>query len=272
LTKLGKFASPIVILLENRHLLWDMTIRDISSKYKGSLLGVSWSLINPILTLSMFTFVFSIVFNLRWGLTSTETKLDFALILFTGLSVHGLIADVLGRSPEAIKGNSHIIKNIVFKSELLSMVIVLNALFHAALSLIIILVVQIIINHTIHLNSIYIPFILLPFVLLVLGLSWIISAFGVYIQDIRQAIAITVSLLLFLSPVLYSIDMVPDPYKNLLFLNPTTYPITQIREIIFLNQHPNISTFLIYLACSLLSFFSGFFIYSKCKKGFADVL
>jgi len=117
----------------NRQLIAQMTKREVIGRYKGSVLGLAWSFFNPVLMLTVYTFVFSVVFKARWGLGEEETKMQFAVVLFTGLIVHGLFADVLNRAPGLILSNVNYVKKVVFPLEILPGIAMGAALFHSAI-------------------------------------------------------------------------------------------------------------------------------------------
>jgi hypothetical protein len=117
-----------------------MTKREVVGRYKGSAMGLVWSFLNPVFLLAVYTFVFSVVFKARWGGGGEESKTQFAVVLFVGMIVHGLFAEVLNRAPGLILGNVNYVKKVVFPLEILPFVGLLSALYHALISLLVWLV------------------------------------------------------------------------------------------------------------------------------------
>ncbi len=109
-------ATPIAIvsvLLHHRELLWDLVKRDFIGRYKGSMLGAVWSLFNPLLMLVIYTFVFNVAFKAKWG-TGEESKVAFAIVLFSGMIIHSFFAECLNRAPGLITSHPNYVKKVVF--------------------------------------------------------------------------------------------------------------------------------------------------------------
>ena len=149
-------ATPIAMfssLWRNRQLITQMTRREIAMRYRGSVIGLAWSFLNPLLMLAVYTFVFSVVFKARWGVEQ-ESKTDFAIILFTGMIVFSLFAEIVNRSPSQIVSNANYVKKVVFPLEILSWVSLGSVLFHSLVSLVVLLLAQLIINFSLRLSVI----------------------------------------------------------------------------------------------------------------------
>ena len=112
-----------------------MTQREVVGRYKGSVMGLLWSFLNPIFMLTVYTFVFSVVFEARWGVGQDETKTQFAVVLFVGMIVRGLLAEVLNRAPGLVLANANYVKKVVFPLEILPLISTGAALFHSLISL-----------------------------------------------------------------------------------------------------------------------------------------
>lgn len=235
-------------------------------------MGLLWSFLNPILMLAVYTFVFSVVFNARWGSGENESKSMFALVLFVGLIMHGLLAEVLNRAPNLIISNVNYVKKVVFPIEILPVVSFISALFHVLISLVVLLIAHLMISHTIPWTAILIPFVILPLAILIIGLAWILASLGVYIRDIGLTIGIITTVLLFLSPVFFPMSALPEGYQSWLFLNPLTFIIIQAREVLIWGNLPNWRGLGLYLIIALIVAWAGYAWFQKTRKGFADVL
>jgi lipopolysaccharide transport system permease protein len=259
-------------IAQHHRLILQMSWREIASRYKGSLLGLTWSFINPLLMLAVYTFVFSVVFKARWGIGTDESKTQFAVVLFAGLIVHGLFAEVLNRAPAIILGNVNFVKKVVFPLEILPVVSLMTALFQAVISLCVLMVAFILFNGYLHWTIILTPLVLFPLVLLTIGFAWILASIGVFLRDIGQLITILTTILLFLAPVFYPITALPERFQMWLMINPLTFIIEQAREVIIWGNLPNWSGLGIYTAAASLVAWLGFIWFQKTRKGFADVL
>lgn len=266
-------SSLMNSLRNNRSLIFQMTKRDILSKYKGSAIGVVWSLINPILMLVIYTLVFSVVFKARWGnAAADEPKTQFAVILFVGLIIHSFLAECLVRSPSLILQHSNYVKKVVFPLEILPVVTVLSSVFQSIISSAVLIMAFFIFNGYINWTIIFAPLVFLPLVILSLGLSWLISSLGVYIRDIGQSIGVIVTVLIFLSPVFYPLAALPDWMQSIVLLNPLTYIIEQSRVVIVWGQLPDFLGLTIYSVVSFWITYVCYYWFQKTRGGFADVI
>lgn len=269
----GSLTSQLRSIWTNRNLIYQMTKRDILSKYKGSAVGVLWSLINPILMLVIYTLVFSVIFKARWGNSAVdEPKTQFAVILFVGLIVHAFLAECLVRAPNLILQYSNYVKKVVFPLEILPIVTVLAAVFQSIISFMVLIAAFFLFNGYLHWTIVFAPFVFLPLIILTLGLVWLISSLGVYIRDIGQSIGIIVTVLMFLSPVFYPLSALPPAMQHVVLLNPLTYIIEQSRAVIVWGQLPDFVGLGIYSLISLFITLMCYVWFQKTRKGFADVI
>lgn len=253
------------------YLLKQLVKRDVASRYKGSFLGIMWSFIIPILMLFVYTFVFSVVFKGRWSAQS-DNHLQFAMIIFSGITVFNFFSEVINRSPSLIIGNSNYVKKIVFPLELLSISAVLTAMVHAAISFVILFVGLLVFGGGIHYTILFLPLVLLPIILMTLGGSWFLSSLGVYIRDINHIIAVATSALMFLSPIFYSVDSVPDKLKGIYYLNPLSHTVEDMRSIVIWGKLPDFGWIGTGTVIGLIVLISGYYWFKKTRGGFADVL
>ena len=259
-------------LWHNRKLITQMTRRDVVGRYKGSMLGLFWSFLNPAFMLVIYTLVFSVVFKAHWSEAGQETKTQFAVVLFAGLIVHGLFTEVLGRAPDLVVGNINFVKKVVFPLEILPVITLGGALFHSLVSLLVLLIVHAISMGGLPWTIVFIPLVLLPMFILVLGLGWILAALGVYIRDIGQIIRFINIALLFLSPVFYPASRLPEAYRKLILANPLTFIIEQSRDVLIWGRLPDWSGLGIYTLIAVAVAWSGYAWFQNTRKGFADVL
>ncbi len=269
-------VSPIALianLWRNRQITLQMSMREIRGRYKGSTLGIAWSLLTPILMLIVYTFVFSEIFKAKWGdADASQSKAQFAVILFTGVIVLNFFCEIISRAPTTIIENSNFVKKVIFPIEILPLVAIISALFNSTTNIIVLLAALLIFNGSIPWTALFIPLVILPLAVLALGLSWLLAALGVFIRDIGQAINILTALLMFLSPVFYPLSAVPEFFRNVLLLNPLTFIIEQSRAVLIWGNPPNWDGLFIYYTAALTVAFIGYAWFQKTRKGFADVL
>jgi lipopolysaccharide transport system permease protein len=266
-------AKAVQGLSRNRQLILQMIRREVVGRYKGSVLGMGWSFFNPVFMLAVYTFVFSEVFKLRWGATDApESKAQFALVLFAGMIVLTLFTEVLNRAPNLIVSNINYVKRVVFPLEILAVVALGAAVFHALVSLMVLAVALFLVNGYVHWTVIWIPLVLLPLALLTLGLAWLLASLGVFVRDIGQTIGIVTSVLMFLAPVFYPMSAVPLQFRPYIMANPLTFIIEQSREVLIWGHSPDWSGLGLYTVGALAVAWVGFAWFQKTRKGFADVL
>ena len=254
----------------NRHLLMQMVLREIVGRYKGSVIGLSWSFLHPLLMLAVYTFVFGVVFQARWQ--SSATHEDFALNLFAGLIVFYVFAEAINRAPGIILENTNYVKKVIFPLEILVPCTVISSLFHAVISLFILLIFFMFVHGAPYWTVVWLPLIWLPFVLLILGFSWFLSALGVYLRDISQVVGVMVTAMMFLSPIFYPVSALPELVRDWIFLNPLALIIEQTRNALLLGISPNWIAWSVYALVSLMVCIVGYLWFIKTRKGFADVL
>jgi lipopolysaccharide transport system permease protein len=221
--------------------------------------------------LAMYTFVFSEVFKTRWG-TSDGSRLAFAINLFAGMIVHGLFAECINRAPTLILSNVNYVKRVVFPLEVISFVGLGTALFHALISLAVLLGLILVVFGALPASLFWIVLVWLPLVLLILGASWLLASIGVFLRDVSQVTGFVTTILMFLSPIFYPATALREPFRSWLYLNPLTSIIEQTRRVVVAGQPPIWSEFLISLIFGSVVAWIGFFWFQKTRRGFADVL
>jgi lipopolysaccharide transport system permease protein len=266
------FKALIRSLWNNRHLIMQMTRREVVGRYKGSAMGLLWSFLTPVFMLVVYTFVFSVVFKARWGVDGNESKTQFAIVLFVGMIVHSLFAEVLNRAPFLILSNVNYVKKVIFPLEILPFIIMGAALFHSLVSLVVLLIAFVIFNSYLQWTVIFTPLVLLPLVILTLGFAWVLASIGVFLRDVGQTIGIVTTVMMFLSPVFFPITSMPEAYRPLIMANPLTFIIEQSREVLIWGHPPNWTGLGIYTLAAIAVAWSGYAWFQKTRKGFADVL
>jgi lipopolysaccharide transport system permease protein len=219
------------MLAIHRHLLMQLVVRDVAGRYKGSIGGLAWTVIQPVLMLAVYLFVFGLVFNPRRGASAPAGDLTaFGLSLFCGMLVHGLFSECLIRAPGVIVSQPAYVKKIVFPLQLLPLVVLGSALFHFAVGLAVLLTGALIFGHPPGWTILW----LLggPAGALRAGVAWLFASLGVFLRDIGQLTGLAATVMMFLSPVFYPLEALPAQYRWMAYANPLTVPIEAVRDVL----------------------------------------
>ncbi len=257
-------------------LHWDLLMRfsgqDLRSRYRESLLGPAWALVVPLFQLAVFSFVFTSILPSRWSGGEAGSFL-FPLNLFCGISVYSVFSEVVTRSTTILSENSSYIKRVVFPLEVMPISIVLSALIGFFISLAVLLLGYCLIRESLPaVQALSLPLILVPFFVLLAGLAWFFAGISVYLPDLRHAIFPIVSLLMFLSPVLFPLSSVPEPYRLVIAWNPVTVPIEALRNALVLGAWPDPLLLVGYGAVAWAVAWLGYATFVVLRRGFADVV
>lgn len=261
----------VVSIYRNRRLIVDLIKREVVGRYKGSTLGLLWSFFNPVLMLAVYTFLFSVVFKARW-LGGSDSKVEFALILFSGLLMFNLFSEVLNRAPGLILNNANYVKKVIFPLEILPVVTLGAAAFHMLVSLAVWLIFFLVFFSVPSWTALQVILIFVPLVLMTLGLAWLLASLGVYLRDVGQVIGLVTTVLMFLSPVFYPVAALPEKFRAIMYLNPLTYIIEDTRNVMIWGKSLDWFHWGSLTALSALIAWLGFAWFQKTRKGFADVL
>lgn len=263
-----KNATPALM-----SLVVSLIRREVAGRYRGSALGIVWSLLTPLFMLAVYTFIFGTVFKARWtGAGDNTSVAEFAIILFAGLIVFQLFAEVVNRAPGLILANQNYVKKIVFPLQILVPVALGSALFHAAVSFLVLFVFILVTYGAIPWTALLLPIVLAPFCLMILGIGWLLASLGTYVRDIGQVLGPIVTALMFLSPIFFPLSALPEWLQPWLTLNPIALPVTQTRDILVFARLPDFAALGLYALVATAVAWLGYIWFQKTRKGFADVL
>jgi lipopolysaccharide transport system permease protein len=257
---------------QHRELVALMVQREIVGRYRGSLLGVAWSLLTPLVMLTAYTFVFSVVLRVRWGTDQPDAMGHFAVMLFIGLLIHGFFAECLLKAPGLLLAHSNLVKKVVFPLAILPLVTVGSALFNCFVNLLALLAAMLVLAIPLPPSALLLPIALLPITLFTLGVAWLVAALGVFLRDLGQVAGMMSTLLLFMAPVFYPQSALPEAYRHWMYLNPLTFPIESTRAVLLNGLALDWTGWAISFCASLLIAWAGFTFFQRSSRGFADVL
>lgn len=258
--------------LAHHDLIARLVRRDVEQRFRGSRLGWAWLLLQPLVTIATFYFVFVVVFNNRWG-NADEPTGEFILALFVGILVFNVFSEIVGKSPGLISGNVNFVKKVVFPLDILPVVSALSALVLFVLGACIWLITFMLVRGGLPpMMALVAPLFLVPIVLYAVGTTWVLSAISVYFRDIGQAVPLVLQALIFLTPVLYPLDRVPGALRGVLMANPLTIPLEAMRNACLSGSLPDLAPLSFNLAGGLAVAAIGHAFFQRARLGFADVL
>ncbi len=261
----------LITLYKNGYLLRQLVKKDIMQRYQGSVLGMLWSFIVPVLMLIIYTFVFSEVFQARWNI-DTSDKYQFALVLFCGLSAFNMVSEVMNRATILIASNTNYVKKVIFPLEILPIVCTCSALFNCVISFLILIGAKIIIYQNISKTLYLIILAMIPLIILSIGLGLFISAISVYLKDVSNIISVLVAVLMYMSPVFFPLSSVPEKFRWICEVNPMTYIIENFRNVVLYGEYLNWKFWGISCIVAIVIYWLGKIVFVRAKEGFADVL
>jgi lipopolysaccharide transport system permease protein len=264
------FTLPLVSLWRNRSLLKSMVRRDIMARYRGSFGDVFWTVLNPVLLMVTYFFVFGIVLESRFGPDGSRT--GFALYFLAGMLPWLPFAEAAGRAPNSMIEHRTFIKKLVFPVEILPVTQTIAALVTQAFALAVFLAGLFIIRGDIPAYAIWLPVLLVPQVLFTLGATWFLSALGVFVRDLGQVIGFLLTLWFFITPICYPEQSLPKEIAPILMKNPIYVLVRGYRDLLLESRLPSWGAVWKLWVVAVFVFFAGHAWFHKLRKSFADVI
>ncbi len=257
-------------LWRHRGLVLELTKREFSGRYRGTSGGIVWSFVQPMFLLLVYTIAFGVILKMRWGFSGSTS--EYALMLFAGLIVFNLFSECLNRSTTLITGNPNFVKKVVFPLELLPVTGMASALMHSLVSVVVWFLGYVIFFGVPHTTAVFFPLVLLGLVPVLLGVGWLFSAFGALIKDIGQLTGMLSHMLLFLTPIFYSVEVAPAMLQRWLMLNPLTFIVEQFRIVLFYGEMPDFEGLAVYFIGATLFAWISLMMFRRLRPVFADMV
>jgi lipopolysaccharide transport system permease protein len=253
--------------------VWRLTVHEVAARYRGSLLGVFWSLLSPLLLLALYTFVFGVVFPVRWGAAAQPSRpLEASLRIFAGLIVFNALAESLLRAPGLLRRHVSYVKKVVFPVEVLPVVPVLTAVVHASVGIAVLAAAVVVHDGRLPWTAALWPLPLVPVVLVGLGATYLMATLGAFVRDLEHLLGLAVTGLLFLSPIFYPRHAAPPLLAAFLDLNPLTAPIEGLRSLVIEGNLPTWPALALQAAFGAAVALAGIQVFCRFRRGFADAL
>lgn len=258
--------EPISLFWKHRNLLYQTTRNEIYARYAGSVLGLTWLIIYPLFFLGVYALIYLFVFKIRFGLFNSN---EYVVVIFCGLIPFIGFAEALGLGVSSVTSNANLIKNTFFPIELIPVKAVLTSQCTQIVGTILLLIAVVVLGK-ITLWALLLPIILLLQFLFTIGIIWILSSLNVYFRDLQNIISVIILMLMMISPIAYTADMVPANLRPILGFNPLYYIIIAHQDCLMLGRFPSGSIFWVLLIMSVLSFSGGYWFFTRMKKAFID--
>lgn len=276
----GEHFSParlVRTLWANRGLISSFASRELMERHKGAILGVGWNILSPLLTLAVFTIVFGYMFGMRWERGNLPPHLDFPLTFFCGQALFAVFAESASRAPTLVSGRPNLVRKVVFPLEILPVTVVWAGVMHALISLAILLVLLVGFTGTLHWQTMFLPLVLVPLVMLSLGVTWVLSAIGVFLRDVRHIVIVLVQLLMFMTPLFYRLDRLEHLPENLAFIrgiiehNPLHVIVENGRRVVLWGEMPQWGALGVVTVFSAAVMVLGHGVFAMLRRSMADV-
>lgn len=262
--------------LRKLELLQSLVQRQLTAQYKGSIFGNLWPLLQQIAFILIYTYVFSIVLQVRLGdrgIPMENSKIGFGLWLFAGILPWSVITGGLNKSCRAVISNKDLVRKVIFPIELLPLVPVLVAFIESTVGSIALIVMVSLLTQTVYPTFLLLPLVWIPLLLFTAGLGYLVASLTVFLRDIPQTLTVILRLWFYATPILYPAILIPAAIRPwMLYLNPVAAIVGMHRDIILIGEIGHWSEWSVATAISALLYAGGFYCYQKLRPAFADVL
>lgn len=262
--------TGVLVLVRHGALIQSFVRRDLQARYKGSTIGLFWSVIHPLIMLLLYTFVFSAILKVRVGVA--EGTEHFAIYLFCGLLPWGAFSEGLSRSTGVILEHGNLIKRAIFPSEILPVYPVISGIVNELIGFGILLAALVVTSHRLSPVMLVLPVILLLQFMLTMGLAWLVAGTTVFIRDLGQVLGMVLTVWVFVTPIFYPPSLVPADLRALLMVNPMYAVVEAYRSLILMGQFPPWESLAFLAAFAAVIFLVGYRVFTRMQPAFADVI
>jgi lipopolysaccharide transport system permease protein len=265
------FRELTYLLTRHRQLAWEMTKRDISDRYTGQFFGTLWAVTHPLFLMVLYVFIFAVVLELRFGGTK-ELPLDYTTYLLSGLIPWMCCAEVMSKSSVVIRGHSNLVKQVVFPIEVLPVKGVLASCLSQIVAMIFLFLYVFVLRGKLPWTYSLIPVLFVFQILFLIGVSFIFSAVGVYFGDLKDFVQLFCVAGLYLVPIFFLPQWVPDYLRPILFLNPFSYMVWCYQDLFYFGRFEHPWAWVIFLVMSSAFFLIGYRVFRRLRIMFGNVL
>lgn len=268
----GALLALVASLRANGFILKSMVRNELASRYRNTVLGFLWPLITPLVMILVYSFVFGLIFEVRFGSTPERSSVPYGIVLFSGLILHVLLAETLLRAQSIVLENPNYVKRVVFPLEVLPIAALASNLVHAIMALAVLIAVVLFYGVPLHWTGMLLPLVWLPFLVMLMALGLIVASLGVFIRDIGQVLGFMMTILMFGSTILFPPDMLPPALRPWLLLNPLTIPVDATRDVLLWGTFPDWERLGVYSLVAAAALWTGAWWFLRTKRGFSEVM
>jgi lipopolysaccharide transport system permease protein len=269
----GFFAKPFRQMWHHRDLVQAILRREVAERFKGSAAGWVWAVVAPLLAIAVYTLVFSGRLQLpeRYIVTRDPT-LSYALFILSGIIIFNFWSEMAFRAPMLLHEYAHFIKQTIFPSDMLAVISTLRATLYTVISIVVLLIFQLSVLHSLPWTLLLMPFIFIPFIAFLIGMSWFLCALGAFTRDAGYLMINIVPLFMFATPVFYHQSAFGDPWDVVLYLNALTGYVEVMRDIMLAGRFPNWYVYGLTMFTSFFSFYFGYWFFDRYRNVIVDVI
>lgn len=247
-----------------REMIFSLVLKDLRTRYKGSVLGFLWTFVNPLLQLIVYSVVFSVIMRVQMD--------KYYIYMFVGLLPWIFFCNCVQGGANSVMAGQDLIKKIYFPRLVLPIATVSAAFMNMLFSMVVMFAALFVSGKGITMQIIYLPLLLLLLYFLGLGLAFVFSACNVYLRDLEHILGIITMSLFYVTPVIYPVSMVPERFLKILYLNPMTPMVMAFQDILYYQRAPHLDTLIIVVAYALIALVAGYFIFQRLQRNFVEEL
>ena len=265
------FREVLRLIIMYKSLTWEMTKSEVTDRYRGQILGWFWAILHPLILIGVYIFIFVVIFKIRIGGTR-EMPLDYTTYLLSWLIPWLTVQEVMSKASIAITSNANLVKQVVFPIEILPIKSILASLITQGIFLSILIMYVLATNHSLPFTYIFLPLLIFIQMIGMAGISFTLSAIGVYFKDVKDFVQMFTLIGIYLLPIFYLPEQVPEQFRLILFINPFSYMVWCYQDVLYLGRFDHPWAWVAFIVMSHISFTLGYNLFRKLKIMFGNVL
>ncbi len=265
-------AKPFLQMLNHQDLILAILRRELRARFQGSAGGWIWAVFAPLVAIAVYTMAFTTNLPMQFAETLGNHRVAYALFIFSGIVIFNFFSEMAFRSPMLLHEYAHYIKQTIFPSDMLAVISTLRATAYTAISVSVLLILELIVRGGLPWTVVLIPLVFLPLMAFLVGMAWFLCAVGAFTRDAGYLMINIVPLFMFMTPVFYSHTSMSPPWNILIYGNALTAYVEVMRDILLSGSLPNPLVVLWMLATSIFTFYFGYWFFDRYRNVIVDVI